>query len=63
MSDLQLMSAEVCPFAQRTLTLLAEKDLPYSHREVDLNIKPAWFKEVSPCSKVPVLLHEDAVVF
>lgn len=63
MSDLQLMSAEVCPFAQRTLILLAEKGLEYVHREIDLDNKPDWFEAVSPYSKVPVLTHGDATVF
>ncbi len=63
MSDLQLMSAEVCPFAQRTLILMAEKGLSYEHREVDLKNKPDWFEAASPYSKVPVLIHGDVRVY
>lgn len=63
MSDLQLMSAEVCPFAQRTLILMAEKGLFYEHREVDLGNKPDWFEAASPYSKVPVLIHGDVRVY
>mgnify|MGYP002631250554 CR=1 FL=1 len=63
MSDLQLMSAEVCPFAQRTLILMAEKGLAYEHREVDLKNKPDWFEAASPYSKVPVLIHGDVRVY
>lgn len=36
MEKLKIMSAEVCPFAQRTLILLAEKGLDYELLEVDL---------------------------
>lgn len=63
MSDLQLMSAEVCPFAQRTLILMAEKGLAYEHREIDLRNKPDWFEAASPYSKVPVLIHGDVSVY
>jgi len=63
MTDLQIMSAEVCPYAQRSLILLAEKGLEYEHREVDLKNKPDWFEAVSPYSKVPVLLHGDVRVY
>jgi glutathione S-transferase len=57
------MSAEVCPFAQRTLILLAEKGLSYEHREVDLKNKPDWFEAASPYSKVPVLINGDVRVY
>ncbi len=63
MPDLQLMSAEVCPFAQRTLIVMAEKGLSYDHREVDLKNKPDWFEAASPYSKVPVLIHGDVTVY
>lgn len=63
MSKLELMSAEVCPFAQRTLILLAEKGLEYDLREVDLSNKPDWFDAVSPYSKVPVLVHDNVTLY
>jgi len=56
-SDLKLISAEVCPFAQRTRLTLLEKGLDCEMVEIDLRNKPAWFAQVSPYSKVPVLLH------
>ena len=63
MSELVFITAEVCPFAQRTHLALREKGLAYDHREVDLSNKPAWFEAVSPYSKVPVLKHGDVVVY
>jgi glutathione S-transferase len=63
MSDIHFITAEVCPFAQRTHLALFEKGLEYDHSEVDLANKPAWFEEVSPYSKVPVLKHGDAVIY
>ena len=63
MADIEFITAEVCPFAQRTHLTLMEKGLAYDHAEVDLKNKPAWFEAVSPYSKVPVLKHDGAVVY
>ena len=63
MADIEFITAEVCPFAQRTHLTLMEKGLDYDHAEVDLKNKPAWFEAVSPYSKVPVLKHDGAVVY
>jgi glutathione S-transferase len=63
MAEIEFITAEVCPFAQRTHLALKEKGLDYDHAEVDLKNKPAWFEEVSPYSKVPVLKHDGAVVY
>lgn len=63
MAELQFITAEVCPFAQRTHLALIEKGLEYEHSEVDLKNKPAWFKTVSPYGKVPVFKHGDRVLY
>ncbi len=63
MSDVEIFSAEVCPFAQRTRMMLIEKDVAFSLREIDLNDKPDWFFEVSPYAKVPVIRHQGRVVY
>ncbi|MFQ5785424.1 MAG: glutathione S-transferase family protein [Alphaproteobacteria bacterium] len=63
MAELEFITAEVCPFAQRTHIALREKGLDYAHREVDLSNKPAWFEAVSPYSKVPVLKRGDTVIY
>ncbi len=63
MAEIEFITAEVCPFAQRTHLTLVEKGLDYDHAEVDLKNKPAWFEAVSPYSKVPVLKHDGAVVY
>jgi glutathione S-transferase len=31
--------------------------------EINLDQKPEWFEKISPYSKVPVLLHDDAVIY
>ena len=63
MADLHFITAEVCPYAQRTHMALREKGLDYKHTEVDLKNKPGWFEEVSPYSKVPVLKCGDQVLY
>ena len=63
MANLQILSAEVCPFAQRSLILLSEKGLDYELQEIDLSNKPDGFNEVSPYSKVPVLVHGDVTLY
>ncbi len=63
MSEVEIFSAEVCPFAQRTRMMLIEKDVPFSLTEIDLNDKPDWFLDISPYSKVPVIRHDGRVVY
>ncbi|MBT5432516.1 MAG: glutathione S-transferase family protein [Alphaproteobacteria bacterium] len=63
MSKIELITAAVCPFAQRTHMTLIEKGLEFERREVDLSNKPDWFEEVSPYSKVPVVKIGDQVVW
>ena len=60
---MRFIQSEVCPYAQRTRMCLIEKGLEYEHVEVDLKNKPAWFEEISPYSKVPVLQDGDAVIY
>lgn len=62
-SQIQLVSAEVCPFAQRSRLALLEKELSFELVEINLDNKPDWFTNVSPYSKVPVLLHGDTTIF
>ncbi|MDP6475935.1 MAG: glutathione S-transferase family protein [Alphaproteobacteria bacterium] len=63
MSEVEIFSAEVCPFAQRTRMVLIEKGVEFTLREVDLAAKPDWFIEVSPYSKVPVIRHRGRTVY
>lgn len=42
---------------------LVEKGLPFALTEVDLFDRPAWFRDVSPYGKVPVLVHEGVTIY
>lgn len=63
MSEVELYSYEACPYAQRTQMTLLEKGLDYELIEVDLYDRPAWWADLSPYGKVPLLKHGDAVVY
>ncbi|GAB2279898.1 Glutathione S-transferase dhar3, chloroplastic [Dionaea muscipula] len=48
-----------CPFCQRVLLTLEEKQLPYETKLVDLSNKPEWFLEINPDGKVPVIKLDE----
>jgi glutathione S-transferase len=63
MSQIQLYSAILCPFAHRVRLTLQAKDIPFESIEIDPQNKPSNFHEISPYSKVPVLKHGDNCVW
>ncbi len=63
MSAIELFSFTACPYAQRVRMALIEKELEFELVEIDLHNRPAWFREISPYGKVPVLRHEGHVIY
>lgn len=63
MTDIEIYSAAMCPFAHRSRLALTEKGIPFHVIEIDLQNKPANFKEISPYGKVPVLKHGNQRVW
>ncbi len=62
--QLELISTKRCPFVQRSIITLNHKGIDYKMTYVDLDDPPAWFGEVSPFGKVPVLrVDDDAIIF
>jgi glutathione S-transferase len=63
---IELISLNICPFVQRSVILLKEKninfDTKYLSRE-ELKNKPEWFLKVSPLGKVPILKVDNKVLF
>jgi glutathione S-transferase len=57
MTEIEIYSAVLCPFAHRSRLTLLEKGIPFKLIEIDLQNKPANFSEISPYGKVPVLKH------
>jgi glutathione S-transferase len=59
MSDIEIYSAALCPFAHRSRLTMVEKGIPFQLIEIDLLNKPANFLDISPYGKVPVLKHGE----
>ena len=55
MPHFRLISFELCPYVQRCVVILREKNVVHDVDYVDLSDKPDWFLELSPLGKVPVL--------
>src|SRR5687767_8093258 len=62
MSNLELFSMPLCPFAHRVRLVLAEKKIDYRLTEIDLGDKPQAFLKVSPYGRVPALRHDGTHV-
>lgn len=58
-----LISFKICPFVQRSVITLLEKGIDFDITYIDIKNPPAWFLEISPFGKVPVLKLENAVLF
>lgn len=61
--QLTLVSHVLCPYVQRAAIVLAEKNVPFERRDVDLANKPDWFVRLSPLGKTPVLLAGNEAIF
>ncbi|CAC01835.1 valine--tRNA ligase-like protein [Arabidopsis thaliana] len=48
-----------CPFCQKVLLTMEEKNVPYDMKMVDLSNKPEWFLKISPEGKVPVVKFDE----
>jgi glutathione S-transferase len=59
----KLISFKLCPFVQKAVLTLLEKGIDYDIEYIDLLNPPAWFKEISPLGKVPVVVIGEQVLF
>jgi glutathione S-transferase len=50
------------PYARKVRILLAEKNLDYEEKIIDLANKPPEFLQISPIGKVPVFVDEDETI-
>jgi len=60
---LELVSHHLCPYVQRAVITLLEKEIPHQRTYIDLANKPDWFRQISPLGKVPLLKVGDEVLF
>jgi len=58
-----LMSHTLCPYVQRAVIALSEKNVPFERIYIHLGNKPDWFKKISPLGKTPVLKVDDTAIF
>ncbi len=61
--SLELISFDLCPFVQRSVITLLEKNRDFKITYIDLANRPEWFMKTSPFGKVPVLRTGNAVIF
>jgi glutathione S-transferase len=62
-AELELISHHLCPYVQRAVITLLEKDVPHQRTYIDLSNKPNWFRQISPLGKVPLLKVSNEVLF
>ena len=60
---LHLISHNLCPYVQRAVISLTEKDVTFKRTMIDLAKKPDWFNAISPLGKTPVLKADDTAIF
>lgn len=63
MNNYHLISHHLCPYVQRAIIVLSEKNIEHSRTYIDLADKPEWFKKASPLGRVPILETDTAVLF
>ena len=63
LSNLTLISHVLCPYVQRAVISLSEKQVAFTRVDIDLGSKPDWFKALSPLGKTPVLKVGDRAIF
>ncbi len=58
-----LVSHHLCPYVQRAVIMLEEKQIRHRRSYIDLSNKPDWFRDISPLGKVPVLETAGQTIF
>ncbi len=62
--EIELVSFPICPFGQRTRIVLLHKQVPHTATYIDPGAPPAWFGDLSPLGKAPLLrVDGKAVLF
>jgi glutathione S-transferase len=62
-TKLHLISHHLCPYVQRAVIVLSEKNITHERTYIDLANRPDWFHAKSPLGRVPLLETDDAVLF
>ncbi|XP_067128597.1 pyrimidodiazepine synthase-like [Centruroides vittatus] len=59
---LRVYSMRFCPFSERTLLVLAAKNIPHEVININLKDKPEWLFEKHPLGKIPILEQDKKLV-
>ncbi len=59
----KLISFKICPFVQRSVIAMLEKQVEFDIEYIELDTPPDWFLAISPFGKVPVLQVGDTAIF
>lgn len=51
----KVVGHRLCPYVQRVVIVLLERDVPFEREDIDLDDKPDWLFDVSPNGKVPAV--------
>lgn len=62
-TPLVLVSHALCPYVQRAVIALLEKNVAFERVDIDLENKPEWFLQISPTGRTPLLRVGGAVLF
>jgi len=63
MPEFHLISHDLCPYVQRAVIVLTEKNIAHRRSYIDLGDKPEWFLRLSPLGRVPLLQTGNQVLF
>jgi len=63
MPDYTLISHHLCPYVQRAVIVLLEKNIEHKRLYINLADKPDWFAGISPLGKVPILRTVEKNIF
>lgn len=58
-----LISHPLCPYVQRAVIVLTEKQVAFQRIDIDLAAKPDWFLRLSPLGRVPLLRIGETALF
>ncbi|GLT10990.1 glutathione S-transferase family protein [Sulfitobacter porphyrae] len=50
----KIVGHRLCPYVQRVVITMLEKDIAFDRLDIDLDNKPDWLQEISPFGQVPV---------
>lgn len=55
-----LIGHRICPYVQRVVAVLKEKNIRYKKVDIDLDDKPYWLIKISPSLRIPVLVVDGS---